>query len=165
MRIDLLFPPNTSPVTVVALLLAAGVVPLSVPAAEPDAAGLQKIEPTVSPTSSAQGAGGPSMPQQRVFVDPATGKIIPRPVPSDQSSAVTGPGPIVTVPSELSTSSRGLRVVPNPKTGGGVMVDLQGRFQQRTTVTLDAEGAPILQRSVAPVSGGTKETEVKVGGN
>lgn len=165
MRMDLFCHPTASPAKALVLVLAAGGALLPVSAVEPGSAGEPQIAPNDATTSLAQGVGGLSMPQQRVYIDPATGKLIPRPATPDQPQAVTGPGPITTVPPELSTSAKGLQVVPNPKTGGGVMVDLQGRFQQRTTATLDAEGTPILHRAPAPVPDGTKEADEKEGGN
>jgi hypothetical protein len=165
MRMDLISTTRASTVSAVLLLLVAGVAPLAVSLAESGSAEGQKAAPADAPLSSAQEAGGASMPQQQVVVDPATGKIVSRPVTPDQPRAVTGGEPITTVPPELSTSSEGLQVVPNPKTGGGVMVDLQGRFQQRTAVTLDAEGTPILHRSPAPAPASTQGAEDKGSGN
>jgi hypothetical protein len=40
----------------------------------------------------------------------------------------------------LSTSSDGLVQVKSPVAGGGVMVDLQGRFQNAMTMTTDKNG-------------------------
>jgi hypothetical protein len=39
-----------------------------------------------------------------------------------------------------SQSSAGLVEMPSPVSGGGVMVNLEGRFQQAMTMTIDADG-------------------------
>jgi hypothetical protein len=44
-----------------------------------------------------------------------------------------------------STSSEGLVVQPNTDPAGGIMVDLQGRFQNVTTVTIGSDGKPVFQ--------------------
>ena len=62
----------------------------------------------------------------KVYVDPQTGVIRRGPAPG------TVPAPLSPQEQErLSTSSEGLVVVPNPGPGGGVMMDLQGRFHNR----------------------------------
>ncbi len=73
-------------------------------------------------TSTAPGAGS------RINVDPQTGKRIP--VPSA--------GVLLPVDPAFSTSHSGL--VEQPAPGGGVMVDLQGRFRSAATATVGPDG-------------------------
>jgi hypothetical protein len=47
--------------------------------------------------------------------------------------------PVKDINDPFSTSSEGLQQVPAP-VGGGVMVDLQGRFQQTVKATIDDSG-------------------------
>lgn len=65
-----------------------------------------------------------------VHVDPGTGQRIPPPA---RRAAIPPQA-------AFSTSHRGLAEVPAP--GGGVMVDLQGRFRSATTATVGADGTP-----------------------
>jgi hypothetical protein len=69
-----------------------------------------------------------------IHIDPATGKIV-EPWPND--------APVVLnekLSDALSTSSEGLHEVASPVAGGGVMVYLQGRFQQTMAATTDEDG-------------------------
>lgn len=71
---------------------------------------------------------------RKVFIDPNTGKIIPRPpqvpavalTPEDQNA--------------LSTSSQGLREEAGTTRGGGVKVHLQGRFRSTVVATVADNG-------------------------
>jgi hypothetical protein len=63
-------------------------------------------------------------------VDPQTGKLIPAPP--------TGRAMVPVVPA-FSTSHQGL--VEQVAPGGGVMIDLQGRFRSAATATVGADGA------------------------
>ena len=69
----------------------------------------------------------------RVYIDPATGEFLqgpPQPLTTETVKDINDP---------FSTSSEGLKQVPAP-VGGGVMVDLKGRFQQTVTATFDDSG-------------------------
>ena len=69
----------------------------------------------------------------RVYIDPATGEFLqgpPHPLVTEAVKDINDP---------FSTSSEGLQQVPAP-VGGGVMVDLKGRFQQTVTATIDDSG-------------------------
>ena len=69
-----------------------------------------------------------------VYIDPATGKFTDSP----QNAS-----PIVfdaELQNALSTSSEGLKPVPNPGPFGGIGFDLQGRFQNTMIATVDSEG-------------------------
>ncbi len=67
----------------------------------------------------------------RVYVDPKTGAILREPV---------APLPPEELPSPASQSGEGL--VERPAPGGGVMIDLQGRFMSPITATAAPDGAP-----------------------
>lgn len=69
-----------------------------------------------------------------VHVDPSTGTFTassPQPVRVDVDMVLQN---------ALSTSSDGLVEVANPVPGGGVMVDLRGRFQNAMVATVDESG-------------------------
>jgi hypothetical protein len=68
-----------------------------------------------------------------IYIDPQTGAILNEPAP--------GTVPLQLTPklqNALSTSHQGL--VETPAAGGGVKIDLQGRFQSPLAVTIDANG-------------------------
>jgi hypothetical protein len=72
----------------------------------------------------------------KVYKDPVTGKIAKPPigVHPDQAAALER---------ALSTSAEGL--VASPSLGGGIRVDLQGRFRHTTAVTRNDQGALAIQ--------------------
>ena len=100
------------------------------------------------PVSSGQtqAASGPSAeqppavsiggaPGMTIYIDPKTGAILKEPAP--------GSVPLQLTPelrNALSTSHQGLVEVPSSVAGGGVKLDLQGRFQNPLIVTIDADG-------------------------
>lgn len=92
--------------------------------------------PTASPAESTiqdtQSAAG-----MRVYRDPVTGEFV-----SSPPVGTAEPGVSKELADPLSTSSEGLVIRPAP--GGGVMVDLQGRFQNTATVTTDADGHRVI---------------------
>jgi len=70
-----------------------------------------------------------------IYIDPNTGAILKEPAP--------GTVPLQLTPqlqNALSTSDRGLVEVPGSVPGGGVKLDLQGRFQSPLFATIDANG-------------------------
>lgn len=75
----------------------------------------------------------------RINVDPQTGKRVP--VPS------SGEGVQLPADAAFSTSHSGL--VERPAPGGGVMVDLQGRFRSAATASVAPDGTVHLD-CVAP---------------
>ncbi len=80
---------------------------------------------------SAADAGGRSRTAQSdpgmiVHIDPATGRII-----SPPKEAL--PGPVLQAPVEGAKKPAELRQLPSPVPGGGVMIELDERFQKRTT--------------------------------
>ena len=70
-----------------------------------------------------------------IYIDPQTGAIRQSPAP--------GTVPLQLTPQErnaLSTSHDGLVAVPSSVPGGGVKLNLQGRFQSPSIATIDANG-------------------------
>ena len=94
---------------------------------------------TPSGTTIAKGHGGPvadarqGSPGLRVYIDPLTGEFAVPPPGSDAQASTTSQG-------AYSTSHEGLVETPSPVPGGGVMVDLQGRFRSPLTATVGADG-------------------------
>jgi hypothetical protein len=75
-----------------------------------------------------------------IYVDPQTGAILRQPAP--------GAAPLLLSPQQqnaLSTSHQGLVEVPSSVPGGGVKVDLQGRFRSPVIGTIGADGQLRLQ--------------------
>lgn len=81
-------------------------------------------DPVAEPNTPAVAAGS------RINIDPQTGKRIP--VPS------SGEGVQVPADPAFSTSHSGL--VEQPAPGGGIMVDLQGRFRSAATASVGPDG-------------------------
>ena len=75
-----------------------------------------------------------------IHVDPKTGAILKEPAP--------GSVPLQLTPqlrNALSTSHQGLVEAPADVPGGGVKLDLQGRFQSPAIVTTDPDGKVRMQ--------------------
>jgi hypothetical protein len=70
-----------------------------------------------------------------IYVDPKTGQLLKEPAPGTAPLAVSP-----ALDNARSTSHQGLVEVPSPVPGGGVEVDLQGRFQSPLIGTIDADG-------------------------
>src|SRR5262247_4166969 len=100
---------------------------------------------TPPPAAVPAGAGG-----MLIYIDPPTGVVRNAPAP--------GTVPLQATPAlqnALSTSHHGL--VETPAAGGGVKVDLQGRFKSPLAATIDANGDLRMQHLPAlPESGHTK---------
>src|SRR5712691_7100731 len=82
------------------------------------------------PAAVPKGAAG-----MTIHIDPQTGAILKEPAP--------GAVPLQLSPqlrNSLSTSHQGLVETPSAAAGGGVKLDLQGRFQNPLIVTIDADG-------------------------
>ena len=70
-----------------------------------------------------------------VYIDPSTGEVLSGPAPGAQ--------PLQLSPAErnaLSTSHQGLVQVPSTVPGGGVKLDLRGRFQSPLIAVVAADG-------------------------
>jgi hypothetical protein len=106
---------------------------------------------TTVPQSPA-GNPDPATGGMRVYVDPQTGAVRPEPAP--------GTVPLPLSPQEqnsFSTSHEGLVEVPSSVPGGGVKVDLQGRFQSPLIGTIGADGKVELQHLDSPHESGDKK--------
>ncbi len=68
----------------------------------------------------------------KIYLDPLTGKPSMPPA-----------GPIAPAGAGLNTSSQGL--VEQPLPGGGVKVDLKGRFQSSTTASVKEDGSVVVE--------------------
>jgi hypothetical protein len=83
---------------------------------------------TNAAASAAADGAAPARADSWINVDPQTGQRIPAP-----------PGGVAIPASPaFSTSHQGL--VEEPAPGGGVMIDLQGRFRSAVTATVGADG-------------------------
>jgi hypothetical protein len=88
-----------------------------------------------SPSASTP-AGATGM---KIYIDPQTGQLMTEPA---------GTVPLQLSPDEenaLSTSHQGLVETVNPVPGGGVIVDLQGRFRNPIFATVDGNGKVTIQ--------------------
>jgi hypothetical protein len=87
-----------------------------------------------------------------IHIDPQTGELRKAPAP--------GTVPLQLSPQErnaFSTSHQGLVEMPSSIAGGGVKLDLQGRFQSPLVVTIDPDGKFKMQHlGEPPESGGNK---------
>ena len=70
-----------------------------------------------------------------IHIDPQTGTILKGPAPGAVPLQLSP-----AVQNALSTSHQGLAEVPSPFHGGGVKVDLQGRFRSPSLATIDSNG-------------------------
>ena len=80
----------------------------------------------------APGTDGSSSPRQGVYYDPATGRFGAPPedvLRSDRTAGASAAGP-----------ARVLAERPSPVAGGGVLVDLQGRFDSLMRAEVGADG-------------------------
>lgn len=116
------------------------------------------------PTQTGPGASIPQPPAEKpaavpaggdgmtVYIDPQTGAFLKEPAP--------GHVPLQLSPQlqdAVSTSHEGLVETPSPVPGGGVKVDLKGRFQSPLFGTIDADGKVKLQHlHETPASGDKK---------
>ena len=74
---------------------------------------------------------------QTVTIDPDTGDFIDPPAAEQPAR-----GQVAPLASALSSYHGDLVVVPSPTPGGGLMVDLRGRFQQVMKATIRPDGPP-----------------------
>jgi hypothetical protein len=82
-----------------------------------------------------QASGPAASSGMTIYIDPETGAILSEPAP--------GSLPLPLTPQEqnaLSTSAVGLTQEPSAVPGGGIKLDLQGRFQNPMMMVLDANG-------------------------
>jgi hypothetical protein len=124
---------------------------LAVHAASPEELRPQARAATSGPQPLAQKPatvpeGAPGM---IIHIDPQTGELRRTPAP--------GTVPLQLSPQErnaFSTSHQGLLEVPSSVPGGGVKLDLQGRFHSPLAVTIGPDGKLKMQHLGEPESGG-----------
>jgi hypothetical protein len=92
----------------------------------------ESIAPPPAETPAAVPGSAPGM---MIHVDPKTGAILKGPAPGSVPFQMSPE-----LQNALSTSHQGLAEVPSPAPGGGVKVDLQGRFRSPLVGTVDADG-------------------------
>ena len=79
----------------------------------------------------------------KAYVDPVTGGPVPGgPITGEGSARPDDAMPPLELDATHTTSSRGLREIASPEPGGGVSVDLQGRFRAPLEATLAPERRP-----------------------
>ena len=87
-----------------------------------------------------------------IYIDPQTGAFLKEPAPGHVPFELSPQ-----LQNALSTSHEGLVEVPNSVPGGGVKVDLQGRFQSPMLGTIEANGKVKMQHlNETPGSGDKK---------
>ena len=72
---------------------------------------------------------------QKAYVDPDTGELISRPVQKELDEGDAAQPSTLGGPNEES-----LEIEPSPVEGGGIMVDLKGRFQNPIKANVDGKG-------------------------
>lgn len=103
--------------------------------------------PTATDNSSTAIASG-NQAGMILNVDPTTGRIVEQPV-SDGHVLSSEADPA------FDTSGDGLQQIPSPVHGGGVSMNLSGRFQNAMTATVNADGtlnAPCNTTTTADIS-------------
>lgn len=93
-------------------------------------------------------AGEPGM---TIYRDPTTGQFVPPPAgPPGPSKPLPTPSP------GSSTSHADLVERPSVVPGGGVIIDLEGRFRGPLTATVDADGKVTIQHQPSLPATGTR---------
>jgi hypothetical protein len=77
----------------------------------------------------------------RVYIDPETGEFTTPPARGVPATRTTPPS------AAFSTSHEGLEERPAP--GGGIMLDLKGRFRTPLTATIDSNGKTKIEHQVS----------------
>lgn len=108
--------------------------------------------PAAPASSESTSTGAPSAAGgMKIHIDPQTGALTKEAPPT---------APLSLSPAEqnaFSTSHQGLVETPSPVPGGGVMIDLQGRFQHPLSATIDDAGKLTIRHlDPAPVPGQSK---------
>ncbi len=84
-------------------------------------------------------------PGMTIYIDPRTGAILSQPAPGTQ--------PLTLSPSDqaaMSTSHDGLVETPSSEPGGGVKLDLQGRYQSSLSAYVGPDGKNRTQHLTEP---------------
>ncbi|MGH8568229.1 MAG: hypothetical protein ACREXU_09460 [Gammaproteobacteria bacterium] len=77
----------------------------------------------------------------KAYVDPVTGETLERPHEM---------APALEPDATHATSARGLREIVSPEPGGGVSVDLEGRFRVPLEATITPDGRPSIRHGDTP---------------
>lgn len=111
--------------------------------------GVSMPAPTGSDSISSSAPSGTS--GMRIHIDPQTGQL------TREAPAAVPPQLSPREENAFSTSHQGLVETLSPVPGGGVIVDLQGRFQSPLSATVDPTGKVTIQHlHPTPSSGHTK---------
>ena len=113
-------------------------------AAQPAPSDKDQPSPMERASGAAQAQSSGTAPGMKVYVDPQTGAFLSEPP--------QGAAPPELSPAErnaFSTSHQGLSEEQNPIPGGGVRLNLQGRFQSPLTVTVGPDGKVTMQHRSA----------------
>ncbi len=94
-------------------------------------------------------AAGSPRPAMRIYRDPETGRFGAPPPGTEVPQSEAAVQAFSTQPGEL-------REEPSPVAGGGIMVDLGGRFQAAVEATVDAEGQVSTQCDTAGRAAGAR---------
>ena len=130
------------PLTVLGMAACLAVASLQARAEDPSGARPPAANPAAVPGTA---------PGLMIYIDPRTGALLKEPAP--------GTLPLQVSPqflNSLSTSHEGLTEQPSALPGGGVKVDLQGRFQSPFVATVDANGKLKIQH-IEPSESGDKK--------
>jgi hypothetical protein len=101
------------------------------------------------PTTSSAGSAG-----MKVYIDPETGEFLDAP-PEKKTAEIQRADE-----EAISTSHEGLEQREVDMPGGGVMIDLKGRFRHYQTATKDADGNIIIRCTPnEPAPTGNNETD------
>ena len=122
-------------------------VAVAMPAAFAAESGAGKAPPSAAAPAAVPQGGA----RMTVHVDPKTGAIL--------KEAAPGTVPLTLSPQEqnaMSTSHEGLVQVPSAVPGGGVKVDLQGRFQSPLVGTIGPDGKVRVEHLGEPIEPGHK---------
>lgn len=76
---------------------------------------------------------------QQAYIDPDSGELVASPEGDVRAVEAS------TVPSTLSTSVEGLEEEPSPVPGGGMMIDLKGRFSKPLSATVEDSDKPKIE--------------------
>lgn len=123
----------------------AGLFALLLLSAPPDALAQSAApSPLFAPTTVAGDLGTSADPGgtsgMMIYIDPETGAFLKEPAPGHEPLQLTPQ-----LQNAFSTSDSGLVEVPSSIPGGGVMLDLQGRFQSPLVITTDTNGKVKMQ--------------------
>lgn len=93
-----------------------------------------------------KGTESKKAPGMKIYIDPKTG---------DLSNSPAQP-PVAELQRSLEVSKEStseLRQVPSPRPGGGIMIDLKGRFRHPLTATRKADGKVTIEHRSLSTSG------------